>query len=206
MSQITSPAEGFTGRSYVGSHFLDFKDGVADYDGELPDGVVSYLRGAGFTVDGQSQAPAQSIDGRPVADEDAIDARDYAEPTQVGTQLRDAAVDPHPEDFLAPANAGAADPHGPEVVSPGIHANEGVRPVKPGDVHVDDIDTQDQLETEHAQDATDGTPVDDGLEVPAGNASTDTWRTYALAQGASETDVEGKSRDELRDAYAPKEA
>jgi hypothetical protein len=31
--------------------------------------------------------------------------------------IRDAAVDPRPEDFLPPTNAGQANPHGPEVVA-----------------------------------------------------------------------------------------
>ncbi|MCK0516973.1 hypothetical protein [Williamsia sp. DF01-3] len=34
---------------------------------------------------------------------------------QIGARIRDAAVDPQPEDFLAPVNAGKADPHGPDV-------------------------------------------------------------------------------------------
>ena len=36
---------------------------------------------------------------------------------------------------------------------------------------------------------------------PNGNASTDEWRGYALSQGASEEDVEGLSRDDLRSIY-----
>jgi hypothetical protein len=35
----------------------------------------------------------------------------------LGTPLRDAAVDPKPEDFLPPTYAGQANPHGPHVVS-----------------------------------------------------------------------------------------
>lgn len=50
-----------------------------------------------------------------------------------GGELRDAAVDPRPEDYLAPINAGKADPHGPEVVAPGIHA-VGPVPLVPGEV------------------------------------------------------------------------
>lgn len=34
---------------------------------------------------------------------------------QIGTQLRDAATDPRPEDYVVPTNAGEADPHGPAV-------------------------------------------------------------------------------------------
>jgi hypothetical protein len=35
----------------------------------------------------------------------------------IGTQLRDAAVDPSPSDLLPPTNAGTADPHGPDCVA-----------------------------------------------------------------------------------------
>lgn len=34
---------------------------------------------------------------------------------QIGTRARDAAVDPSPEDYVVPTNAGQADPHGPAV-------------------------------------------------------------------------------------------
>lgn len=66
------------------------------------------------------------------------DPRDYVEPTKLGTPLRDAAVDPRPSDFLAPSNAGAAgelgNPHGPHVLSPGLHGDESVRTIRPGAV------------------------------------------------------------------------
>lgn len=78
-----------------------------------------------------------------------VDPRDIAEPTQVGTPLRDAAVDPRPSDFLPPTNAGEANPHGPEVVAPGLHADEHVRPIRPGEVHVDDPAVQSDAELEH---------------------------------------------------------
>lgn len=72
--------------------------------------------------------------------------------TQVGTRLRDAAVTPREGDFLAPTNAGAVgelgNPHGPSVVSPGIHGTEGVRPIRPGAVS-SDAATQDTDETAH---------------------------------------------------------
>lgn len=34
-----------------------------------------------------------------------------------GTPLRDASVDPEPQDYEPPVNAGTDDPHGPNVVS-----------------------------------------------------------------------------------------
>lgn len=41
----------------------------------------------------------------------------------------------------------------------------------------------------------------DLVEQPAGNASLDDWRAYALTQGATEDDLEGLSRNDLRDKY-----
>ncbi|WP_122262218.1 hypothetical protein [Ornithinimicrobium cerasi] len=80
-----------------------------------------------------------------------MDPRDVTD-TQVGTKLRDAAVDPSAGDFLAPTNAGEVgelgNPHGPSVVSPEIHGSEGVRPIRPGDVS-GVAATQDAAEHEH---------------------------------------------------------
>lgn len=45
-------------------------------------------------------------------------------PEQVGTATRDGAVDPRPDDYLGPSNAGEpgelSNPHGPHVISPGL--------------------------------------------------------------------------------------
>lgn len=66
------------------------------------------------------------------------DPRDYVEPTLFGSPLRDAAVTPSASDFLAPSNAGApgelGNPHGPHVISPGLHGDESVRTIAPGPV------------------------------------------------------------------------
>jgi hypothetical protein len=69
---------------------------------------------------------------------------------RIGTPLRDGAVDPRPADFLGPTNAGAADPHGPLVVSPSIHA-VGPAPIRPGPVAVDDPARQSAEETALAE-------------------------------------------------------
>ena len=72
---------------------------------------------------------------------------------KTGTPLRDAAVDPLPEDYLAPTNAGAegeaGNPHGPNVVNPEVHGSQGRRPILPGPVPADP-DAQDTAETAHA--------------------------------------------------------
>ena len=84
----------------------------------------------------------------------AIDPR-LLETQRVGTPTRDGAVDPRPGDFLGPTNAGAegeqGNPHGPHVISPGIHALQDVRPVRPGEVSAD-ADEQDAAEREHLVD------------------------------------------------------
>lgn len=126
--KIHSPAKGYTGKSLYGDVELEFEDGVATYDGDLPHGIRQYLQGAGYTFGNkQPEAP------------EAAEVPDPRETThqQVGTALRDAAVDPHEEDFLPPTNAGVdgpeGNPHGPHVVAPGIHA-VGTGPIVPGPV------------------------------------------------------------------------
>jgi len=177
MAKIIAPSAGFNGE--VGG--VQFEDGVAETDNQA---VISYCRGAGYKVDGTAakQAEPESPDPRDVPDPD-------------GLTLRDAAVDPEPEDFLAPTNAGEANPHGPDVVSPEIHASEGVRPVKGGDVHIGDPAKQDAAETEHA--AQESFVVG----TPAGNASKTEWHAYAIAQGYTEEGLEGRTRDEIRDLF-----
>lgn len=49
---------------------------------------------------------------------DLIDARDVPDAIRVGSPLRDASVNPRPGDYLAPTNAGTANPHGPAVMAP----------------------------------------------------------------------------------------
>lgn len=130
-------------------------------------------------------------DGRP-------DSRDVHKDNLIGTPLRDAAVDPRDTDFLAPINAGKADPHGPDVVSPEIHASQGVRPVKPGEVHVDDPSAQEAAETAHAVKVQNADPAG---ERPSGNASKADWAEYALANGKTTEDLDGLGRDQIRDLF-----
>lgn len=46
----------------------------------------------------------------------------------------------------------------------------------------------------------------DLVEQPAGNASADDWRAYALTQGATEDEVAALSRNELREKYGSEES
>lgn len=186
--KIKSPAPHYTAKDAYGPLVIEFKDGVAEVD-DLPPGVRQYLIGAGYGIDADPEPPETPA---------PADPREQTL-VQVGTELRDAAVDPKPEDFLAPTNAGKpgeeGNPHGPNVVSPEIHASQGNRPVKAGEVHVDDTAKQDAAESEHAaKESYEAT-------VPAGNASKETWHAYALTQGYTEEGLEGRSRDELRDLF-----
>ncbi|ACZ84839.1 hypothetical protein [Streptosporangium roseum] len=109
--KITAPNPTYSGR--IGD--VQFRNGVASTDNPA---VISYCRGAGYTID--DEVVEQPAGAAPV------DSRDV-ECIQLGTPLRDAAVDPHPGDFKAPTNAGAADPHSPHVVS----ARPGWPPIIP---------------------------------------------------------------------------
>jgi hypothetical protein len=142
MTKITAPNPDYKGTDTYGSTVLEFEDGTAEVD-ELPDSVRGYLQSAGYGVDGKAAEqdnPVKSL-------APSFDPRDHADAEQLGTRLRDAAVDPQPEDFLPPLNAGKegeeGNPHGPNVVSPGIHAMEG-KPVVPGAVgRVEEQETDD---------------------------------------------------------------
>lgn len=118
----------------------------------------------------------------------------------VGTKLRDAAVDPKPQDFLPPTNAGEANPHGPDVVSPEIHGSQGVRPITPGPVAVIDPPVQEAVETAHAAAHTEAT-----LPRPKASARKAEWVEYAVAQGMARDEAEATNRDDLVAAY-PEEA
>lgn len=143
--KIHSPAEGYTGQDRYGETVLDFQDGVADFDGDLPVGVRMYLEGRGYGL-GSKKATEPEPAPEPADPRDLEDGGIAI----VGTRLRDAAVDPEPEDFLAPINAGEANPHGPKVVSPEIHAS-GPAGIRPGEVFVEDTDKQEAREKAFAK-------------------------------------------------------
>lgn len=95
------------------------------------------------------------------------DPREYVTPTVVGTPLRDGAVDPVEGDFLGPLNAGLVgedgNPHGPNVITPQIHASDGIRPVRPGAVS-SDATQQDEDEKAHLSEHLGLTADDDDDE------------------------------------------
>lgn len=134
MAKIEAPNKDYNGPGPGGAKF---KDGVAHTDDET---AINYYRDAGYTVDGTSPE---------VDTPEPPDPRDI-EDEVVGTRLRDAAVDPQSEDFLAPINAGKANPHGPQVVSPEIHGS-GPKGIRPGTVPLDDNGKQEEREKEFAK-------------------------------------------------------
>lgn len=114
--------------------------GVADDNVELLLAAINFLGGTMRRLE----------DDSPTDDTvtvDAVDSRDVT-PATVGTPVRDAAVDPADGDFLVPLGAGEADPHGPDVVSPGLHASQDVRPVR--GKRVREAAQQDRDESSHA--------------------------------------------------------
>lgn len=130
MAKVEAPNKEFNGPGPGG---VTFENGVADVEDET---ALNYYRGAGYRVSGKVDNPIETPE-----------PPDPREVTQVdlGTRLRDAAVDPEPEDFLAPINAGKENPHGSKVVAPEIHAS-GPAGIRPGEVRVEDAGKQEKRE------------------------------------------------------------
>lgn len=179
--KIHSPAKGYTATDVYGTTEIKFEDGVAEFDGDLPAGIRQYLIGAGYGLD---EEPAE-----PEPAPEPADPRDLPDGA-LGTPLRDAAVDPRPEDFLAPTNAGQANPHGPEVVSPEIHASQGVRPVKGGEVHVTEPEKQDEAEKAHVETVlAEGTSAVAEPELPEGEPD-ESWKNDQIKEWAEAHNVD----------------
>lgn len=186
MARITAPNGAYNGT--IGD--VTFTNGVAETDNLA---IISYCQGAGYDVDGHTADQAEP--------DEVVDSRDV-ERVQTGTRLRDAAVDPRPEDFMVPTNAGQADPHGPAVVAPGVHAAPPA-PIVPGPVS-DDPDEQQAKETDVAQRVlVDGEPATVVAEVsrPAQSANKAAWVDYAVSQGADRGEAEESTKAELIDEY-----
>jgi hypothetical protein len=200
-----------------------FKDGVGEADTTKDATALGYFARHGYGI---GRRPAS-----PETPPEELDARVASTgPHRTGTPLRDAAVDPEPTDFLAPVNAGKADPHGPAVVAPEIHAS-GPKGVKPGDVHVDDVRRQDTAESALAQTAlidqveghgvetftadsergplglSDPGSVEQGVAAakanaaPAKSASQQAWADYAVTQGMPREEADTASRAELIERF-----
>lgn len=83
--------------------------------------------------------------------------------------------------FNAPGGLERVAESGPELV--GLEGDEAVLPAGPSE------------RVDQPQDA-----AAEG-DQPAGNASLETWRAYARTQGATDADLEGLSRNDIRDQY-----
>lgn len=116
-----------------------FVDGKATADRQADAGAIAYFTRKGYGV-GEKPAAPEAVP------EPAVSAIEAAAVKSVGGRLRDAAVDPHPDDFLPPVNAGKADPHGPHVVAPEIH-HDGPAGLRPGVVAVDNPKRQSRKES-----------------------------------------------------------
>lgn len=141
MATIKSPNAGFNG-TRLG---IQFKDGTAT---SREPRALEYFRSLGYEVDGETIPVA-----RPMSEPSAPAPGTPANPEGITRQpaSRDAAVEPNAsgpvsDAFMPPTNAGLADPHGPQVVSPGLHAVPPA-PIVPGSVHVGDPDAQERIET-----------------------------------------------------------
>lgn len=171
MARITTPVPGYSGQ---GPGNLQFQDGVAESEDPA---IIAYCEGAGY-----------GIDGKPPKRETAVppDPREVGE--AASAPLRDAAVDPRPEDYRPPTNAGEANPHGPLVVAPGI--TDGAPTPGP------QADTAEVVHEKHD---------DPEVPRPAQAAPVADWRAYALTQvdndPAVHAEIEKLTKAELIKKY-----
>ena len=160
MARVQAPVAGFEG---VVADVV-FHKGQAETSDVR---ALAYFRRKGYIVDGEQ---------RPVGDGEPPDPRELGGGTgvePVGTKLRDAAVDPRKRDFLPPTNAGEANPHGPAVVAPGIHAVPPA-PIVPGPVS-DSAKEQEAIETKAAEQVlVAGMPVHEATAALAAEQGVDT--------------------------------
>ncbi len=80
-------------------------------------------------------------------------------------------------------------------------------------VHVHDLDKDGNVTGTQVYGPDDKIPADvakrlgdhvwesDASDAPAGNASLEAWQDYALSQGATSSQVDGKTRAELREQF-----
>lgn len=160
--------------------------------------IVSYAQRHGLTIEDERLV---IVDEEPPESPDPRHIGFLGSGIESTGTLRDAAVDPRPEDFLPPTNAGVENPHGPLVVAPEIHGSPS-RPVTPGPVAVDDPDAQEAKETAAVADTV-GLEPSDVLARPAKGDSKDAWAGYAFALGV---DVDGLTKADIIAAVEARDA
>jgi hypothetical protein len=80
-----------------------------------------------------------------------------------------------------------------------IQEQTGEQPAPPiAPTHLDQARAAGQAMDVEEEDDDDAGSAD---KKPAGNATTEEWQDYARSQGASDEDLEGQSRDDLRKQY-----
>lgn len=137
---------------------VQFANGEATFDPKEHPGVLGYFLGAGYDVEGYTTRddPPGLYEPRPTPVMAAPGTPDNPTGIVAGTTSRDAAIEtdaagPWSDAFLPPTNAGKADPHGPLVVSPGLHAVPPA-PIVPGPVYTgDEVAEQEARETAVAE-------------------------------------------------------
>ncbi|GGR71132.1 MULTISPECIES: hypothetical protein [Streptomyces] len=169
--QITAPEPQFSGE-VAG---VNFSRGKATVDGDHPEAAaaLAYFRRRGYGVDGSepTAGPAEPFE--------PVDPRGIAT-VESGT-LRDGAVEPRATDAGLPTNAGVANPHGRQVVSPEA-------PTPPGQ----ELSTEASLEEGKA------------AGRPTRGASKAEWQAYARSQAKDsneEATIDGMTKDELVARY-----
>lgn len=208
-------------RAYKGAvGTIQFLDGEAEVDEVTQAAALAYFRHTGYGI---GSPPAGRQDPRPEWDQ----VTHVGQPDSIDAAVTKKADGPVSDAFLPPTNAGEADPHGPLVVSPQIHA-DGPKGIKPGDVYVDRVEAQQAAETELARSvlveheehpsqgpnpdrgplgASDPGSVRQGIEgaaengPPAPSASKAAWKSYAVTRGANAVDAEELTRAELIQRY-----
>lgn len=212
MKTVRAPQSDYSGVSAG----VSFTDGIGYTD---DDNALAYFRASGYEVTNGGTPPEeipQSV--RPRANA-APPSRDASVVPNAGGPLSDA--------FLPPVNAGGGDPHGPVVVSPGLHAVPPA-PIVPGPVRSEPAE-QERVETEAATAVlVNGEPVATGTadvqggplnlsdvasvgegpdaavtesEAPAKSAPKSEWVDYAVSQGMTRDDAEASTKADLTDRY-----
>ncbi|NEY32060.1 hypothetical protein GTU99_07610 [Streptomyces sp. PRKS01-65] len=167
--EITAPEPQFSGE--VAGVLFNRGKATVDGDSENATAALAYFRRRGYGVDGGE--PEQ-----PAAPHEPADPRGLA--AVGGGTLRDGAVEPRATDAGLPTNAGMANPHGREVVSPEAPTPPGQEP--------------------STEAAVVGDAAASGEQRPARSASKAEWVAYADQQDPG-IDHSSMTKEELVARY-----
>ena len=197
-------------REYAGvAAGIQFAKGVAEVDEASNQGAMAYFRRAGYGIG----SPLTAVPAKPPEYQPERPAEVALVPPSLDAAVQPNAGGPVSDAFLPPTNAGHADPHGPLVVSPGLHAVPPA-PIRPGEVYVDDVARQEREETELAErtlvapvePATIVATMDDEGDVsdasdgrPAQSATKADWVAYAVTRGIAEGEAEDLTKAQIQE-------